>query len=121
MSASTTDTLKDPAEPHQADDYRVIRIAPDSARAATRMLANEVAVAMEFDGQPYAVMMLTPSDFEDFGAVQDRLRVDGAVRFVESALSVFEQDIEWHRGGRCHAPPAGLPLGGPSVAGGRLR
>jgi len=46
---------------------------------------------------------------------------DGAVRFVESALSVFEQDIEWHRGGRCHAPPAGLPLGGPSVAGGRLR
>jgi NADH:ubiquinone oxidoreductase subunit F (NADH-binding) len=46
---------------------------------------------------------------------------DGAVRFVESALSVFGQDIEWHRGGRCGASPAGLPLGGPSVAGGRLR
>jgi NADH:ubiquinone oxidoreductase subunit F (NADH-binding) len=46
---------------------------------------------------------------------------DGAVRFVESALSVFQQDIDWHRNGRCHAPPAGLPLGGPSVAGGRLR
>ena len=46
---------------------------------------------------------------------------DGAVRFVESALSVFGQDIEWHRTGRCHAAPAGLPLGGPTVAGGRLR
>jgi NADH:ubiquinone oxidoreductase subunit F (NADH-binding) len=46
---------------------------------------------------------------------------DGAVRFVESALSVFERDIDWHRTGRCQAPPAGLPLGGPSVPGGRLR
>jgi NADH:ubiquinone oxidoreductase subunit F (NADH-binding) len=46
---------------------------------------------------------------------------DGAVRFVESALTVFERDIDWHRTGRCQAPPAGLPLGGPSVAGGRLR
>jgi len=46
---------------------------------------------------------------------------DGAVRFVESALSVFGPEVEWHRTARCHAPPAGLPLGGPAVAGGRLR
>ena len=46
---------------------------------------------------------------------------DGAVRFVESALAVFDGDIDAHRRGRCHARPAGLPLGGPSVAGGRLR
>jgi FdhD protein len=30
------------------------------------VLANEVPVAMEFDGTPYAVMMLTPDDLEDF-------------------------------------------------------
>ncbi len=46
---------------------------------------------------------------------------DGAVRFVESALRVFDEDIDWHRDGRCNAVPAGLPLGGPTVAGGRLR
>jgi NADH:ubiquinone oxidoreductase subunit F (NADH-binding) len=40
---------------------------------------------------------------------------DGAVRFVESALRVFAEDIEWHRSGRCNAPPAGLPLGGSAV------
>ena len=38
---------------------------------------------------------------------------DGAVRFVESALAVFDDDIDDHRGGRCTAIPAGLPLGGP--------
>ena len=36
---------------------------------------------------------------------------NGAVRFVESALAVFAQDIETHRHGRCHAVPVGLPLG----------
>jgi NADH:ubiquinone oxidoreductase subunit F (NADH-binding) len=46
---------------------------------------------------------------------------DGAVRFVESALAVFKDDIDAHREGRCNAIPAGLPLGGPTVAGGRLR
>jgi NADH:ubiquinone oxidoreductase subunit F (NADH-binding) len=36
---------------------------------------------------------------------------DGAVRFVLSALSVFAREIGEHRGGRCAAAPAGLPLG----------
>jgi hypothetical protein len=35
---------------------------------------------------------------------------DGAVRFIESALSVFAADIERHQRGRCKARPAGLPL-----------
>ena len=39
---------------------------------------------------------------------------DGAVRFVESALAVFDDDIDDHRRGRCNAIPAGLPLGGPA-------
>jgi NADH:ubiquinone oxidoreductase subunit F (NADH-binding) len=42
---------------------------------------------------------------------------DGAVRFVASAVSVFAREIEAHRGGRCSAAPAGLPVGGPAVTG----
>ena len=37
---------------------------------------------------------------------------DGAARFVESALSVFGGEIEWHRRSRCTATPAGLPVPG---------
>jgi NADH:ubiquinone oxidoreductase subunit F (NADH-binding) len=40
---------------------------------------------------------------------------DGATRFVASALSVFADEIDWHRHERCGARPAGLPLGGPTV------
>ncbi len=48
---------------------------------------------------------------------------DGAARFVESALSVFETEIDWHRLERCAALPAGLPLGngGPPRAASRRR
>jgi NADH:ubiquinone oxidoreductase subunit F (NADH-binding) len=35
---------------------------------------------------------------------------DGAARFVESALNVFFDEIEWHRRSRCDAPSAGLPV-----------
>jgi NADH:ubiquinone oxidoreductase subunit F (NADH-binding) len=35
---------------------------------------------------------------------------DGAARFVESALTVFEAELEAHRRQRCSARPAGLPL-----------
>jgi NADH:ubiquinone oxidoreductase subunit F (NADH-binding) len=46
---------------------------------------------------------------------------DGAVRFVESALRVFEANVEGHRHGRCQARPVGLPLGDHvRVRGGRL-
>ena len=42
---------------------------------------------------------------------------DGAARFVESALSVFAEDIEVHRRVRCDAPLARLPLAnGPAHA-----
>ncbi len=36
---------------------------------------------------------------------------DGAARFVESALTVFAAEVDWHRHQRCTARPAGLPLG----------
>ena len=41
---------------------------------------------------------------------------DGATRFILSALQVFGPEIAEHARGRCHAPPAGLPVGGSSVA-----
>lgn len=37
---------------------------------------------------------------------------DGTVRFVESALEVFADDLDSHAHGRCAARPAGLPVGG---------
>jgi NADH:ubiquinone oxidoreductase subunit F (NADH-binding) len=40
---------------------------------------------------------------------------DGAARFVESALNVFGDELDSHRGRRCTARPAGLPLGGSVV------
>jgi NADH:ubiquinone oxidoreductase subunit F (NADH-binding) len=42
---------------------------------------------------------------------------DGAVRFVESAISMFGSEIERHQKTRCTAKPAGLPLGGRAVRG----
>jgi NADH:ubiquinone oxidoreductase subunit F (NADH-binding) len=48
---------------------------------------------------------------------------DGATRFILSALEVFGPEVADHRRQRCHAPPAGLPVGGAGVreptAGGR--
>jgi NADH:ubiquinone oxidoreductase subunit F (NADH-binding) len=48
---------------------------------------------------------------------------DGATRFILSALQVFGPEVADHRHERCHAPPAGLPVGGAAVrertAGGR--
>ncbi|HEY1508404.1 MAG TPA: NADH-ubiquinone oxidoreductase-F iron-sulfur binding region domain-containing protein [Solirubrobacteraceae bacterium] len=36
---------------------------------------------------------------------------DGAVRFVQSVLDVFDDEIKEHRGGVCNAVEAGLPVG----------
>jgi len=69
MSSAKPDTVQASAdEPlyEVSGEYRVIRIAPDHSEPSTRLLANEVPVAIEFNGEVYAVMMLTPSDFEDF-------------------------------------------------------
>jgi formate dehydrogenase accessory protein FdhD len=42
------------------------RIAGDGASRVTEELATEVAVAMQFNGRPHAVMLATPADLEDF-------------------------------------------------------
>ena len=68
MAAATTDTAENADEPvyEVSGEHRVMRMAPDQAVLASRLLANEVPVALEFDGEAYAVMMLTPADLEDF-------------------------------------------------------
>ena len=47
--------------------HAIIGVTARGERSAGgREIANEVAAAVEFDGSPYAVMMLTPADLEDF-------------------------------------------------------
>jgi FdhD protein len=69
MSAPIRDTRNEAAIPEgeePAHEHRAMRITPDDVSPGTRTLANEVPVAVEFDGTPYAVMMLSPADLEDF-------------------------------------------------------
>ncbi len=47
-------------------EHAAIRLTAASADPGVRTLANEVPAAIEYDGQPYAVMMVTPADLEDF-------------------------------------------------------
>jgi len=67
------------------------------AVAATRETANETAVAIEFDGAPYAVMMATPADLEEFaigfalseriiGNVSEIARID--IRYGERGVGI---------------------------------
>ena len=60
------------------------------AAAAAREIANEVAAAIEFDGSPYAVMMVTPADLEDF-AVGFAL----AERIVTAPAEIARIDIRY--------------------------
>jgi FdhD protein len=81
----------DPPDDEAAShDYRVVKITPDSARDGTRTLANETPIAMEFDGQPYAVMMLSPGDYEDF-AVGFAL----SERIVDRASDIARIDVRY--------------------------
>lgn len=57
---------------------------------ATRELANETPVAIEFDGSAYAVMMATPADLEDF-AVGFAL----AERIIAAATDIARIDIRY--------------------------
>lgn len=82
------------AEPREgeapAHEHRAVRIAPDGSERSARALANEVPAAMEFDGTPYAVMMVSPSDLEDF-AVGFSL----AERIATSPADIARIDIRY--------------------------
>jgi FdhD protein len=47
-------------------EHAAVRLTRAGADSGVRALANEVPAAIEYDGQPYAVMMVTPADLEDF-------------------------------------------------------
>ena len=59
-----------------------------------RELANEVGCAIEFDGSPYAVMMVTPADLEDF-AVGFAL----SERIISDPGEIARTDIRYGRRG----------------------
>ena len=71
-----------------ANEHQFVRITPDSSEPGERLLANEVPAAIEFDGTPYAVMMLSPIDLEDF-AVGFAL----SERIVSSPTDIARIDI----------------------------
>jgi len=69
-------------------EHRTVKVAPGDASPSARTLANEVPVAIEFDGEPYAVMMLTPGDFEDFA-----VGFAASERIVTAASDIARIDV----------------------------
>lgn len=91
MSAPIRDTRNEAAIPEgeePAHEHRAMRITLAEVSPGTRTLANEVPVAVEFDGTPYAVMMLSPADLEDF-AVGFAL----AERIISSPSDIARIDV----------------------------
>lgn len=71
--------------------HPVIRVTSGGeSLVQNRELANEAPVAIEFDGSPYAVMMVTPADLEDF-AVGFAL----SERIVSEANEIVRIDIRF--------------------------
>ena len=59
--------MSDPARPGIGQARRpVTQLHAGIARPAMDLLAEEVPVAVHYDGEPFAVMMLSPGDLEDF-------------------------------------------------------
>ncbi|GBQ34751.1 formate dehydrogenase accessory sulfurtransferase FdhD [Gluconacetobacter azotocaptans] len=82
------------------------RLGPDGAGDRALALAEEVPVALAYNGVPHAVMMATPADFRDFAigfsltegivssaaAIRD-LRVDVGPRGVEIGVRIPGEDF----------------------------
>lgn len=60
-------TVVDPGEPGSGHARRpVTQLHAGIARADSDLLAEEVPVAVSYDGAPFAVMMASPADLQDF-------------------------------------------------------
>ena len=49
-----------------SESFAGVRFDGDEAHATEDLIANEVAVALVYNGRPHVVMMATPADLEDF-------------------------------------------------------
>lgn len=59
--------MPDPAEPGSGHARRpVTQMRAGIAQPASDLLAEEVPVAVHYDGEPFAVMMVSPGDLQDF-------------------------------------------------------
>jgi len=59
--------VSDPDEAGNGHAHRLVtQISAGIARKASDLLAEEVPVAVHYDGEPFAVMMASPGDMEDF-------------------------------------------------------
>jgi FdhD protein len=80
-------------------EHPAVRLGREGAAPGVRALANEVPAALEYDGQPYAVMMVTPADLEDFAvgfSLAERLvvRADDIARIdIRSAARGVAIDV----------------------------
>lgn len=74
-----------------------------------RTIADSMAALADGAAQPGELERLTRlgEEVKGRGACH---HPDGAVRFVQSSLQVFAEEIEWHRRYRCEARAAGLAL-----------
>ncbi len=75
------------------NDRIVEHFADGTARAAARAWVPEAAVALEFNGLAYAVMMATPRELEDFaiGFALSEALVERADRVSDLSVSAVEQ------------------------------
>ena len=72
------------------------RVAGDGRRPTARMVPEEVAVALTYDGTTHAVMMASPSDLEDFalGFSLTEGKVSGPAEIAELEIVSHASGIE---------------------------
>ncbi|NID05162.1 formate dehydrogenase accessory sulfurtransferase FdhD [Luteibacter jiangsuensis] len=100
-----------PAQPGSAA-RPVVRVERGVRNEDTDHLAEEVPVAMHFDGSPFAVMMATPADLEDFargfalteGKVASMLEIEDID--VREVLEGVVVDVHTSRGRRGEPRPS---------------
>ncbi|MBU3030143.1 formate dehydrogenase accessory sulfurtransferase FdhD [Paracoccus marinaquae] len=94
--------------PKPLDGAAAIHVRAGSRRAIQRVLPEEAAVAMVYDGTTHAVMMATPADIEDFalGFSLSEGIVTGQGQIASCTVVAQDQGIEarlWLTGDRAEA------------------